>query len=93
MAFCQLCILPPVIMMVGIMTWQRLGCRVGVVAFIAVPAVKTFTWDYNSLFIGSVLVNAIAIFCMGAVSECGFRRHGSICTYIRVDGRTTRDVP
>eukprot|EP00752_Nemacystus_decipiens_P004106 g3756.t1 len=68
MAMCQLVLFPPLIKMVGIMTWQRLGCGVGVAAFAAVPAIKTFSWDYNSLFIGSVLVNAIATFCLGAVN-------------------------
>eukprot|EP00903_Cladosiphon_okamuranus_P010972 g10363.t1 len=68
MAFCQVFVFPPSIKMVGIMTWQRLGCGVGVFAFVAVPAVKTFSWDYNSLFIASVLVNAISTFCIEAVN-------------------------
>ena len=68
MAVCQLVLFPPFIKMVGIMTWQRLGCVVGIAAFVAVPAVKSLSWDYTSLFVVSVLVNAISTFCLGAVS-------------------------
>lgn len=68
MAACQLVLFPPTIKMVGIMTWQRLGCGVGVAAFVTVPAVKTISWDHNSLFIVSVLVNTISMCCLGAVS-------------------------
>lgn len=68
MATCQLVVFPPFIKMVGISAWQRLGCGVGVAAFVAVPAVKTLSWGYNSLFFGSVLVNATVALCLGAVS-------------------------
>ncbi|CAM9645936.1 unnamed protein product [Ectocarpus fasciculatus] len=60
MAFCELFLFPPLIKLVGITTWQRLGCRTGIAAFLAIPAVKVFSWDFNSLVGFSVAVNTLA---------------------------------
>lgn len=68
MAVLQLFILPPIMKVVGIGTWQRLGCVVGVLAFLAVPAVKALSWNYPSLFAASVTVNTFALCGAAAVS-------------------------
>ncbi|CAM9674916.1 unnamed protein product [Ectocarpus sp. 6 AP-2014] len=67
MACCQLLLFPPLIKMVGITTWQRLGCRIGIAAFLAIPAVDVFSWNFNSLVGVSVAANTLANCSCGAV--------------------------
>lgn len=69
MAMFQLFLFPPLIKMLGIMTWQRLGCGVGIAAFLAVPGVAVLSWNDGSLVALSVAVNTFANCSLGAVSS------------------------
>ena len=69
MAVCQLVLFPPFINMVGIANYQRLGCGVGVAAFLAIPGLPSISWDDDSLFSLSVIVNCLVMCSLGAVSE------------------------
>lgn len=69
LAVCQLVLLPPFIKMVGITNFQRLGCGVGVAAFLAVPGLTSIVWDYDSLFSLSVIANNLIMCSLGSVSE------------------------
>lgn len=68
MGLLQLVIFPPLIKILGIATWQRLGIIFGALAFLAVPAVRTLSWNSPSLFAASVVANTLVICSMGAVS-------------------------
>lgn len=69
MGVLQLVLFPPLIKVVGIAMWQRLGFFFGVLAFLAVPAVKTLSWNYASLFVASVVTNTLVMCSLGAVSD------------------------
>lgn len=69
MAVCQLVLFPPLIKMLGIMTWQRLGCGLGIAAMVAFPGVAVLSWDHRSLVFLSVAVNTLANCSFGAVSS------------------------
>ncbi|CAN0081848.1 unnamed protein product [Ectocarpus sp. 12 AP-2014] len=68
MACFQLLFLPPLIKVVGITNWQRVGFCVGALAFIAIPSVRSFSWNYASLFSASVVVNTFASCGLAAVT-------------------------
>lgn len=65
----QMLLLPPIIKMVGITNWQRVGFCVGALAFIAIPSVRSLSWNYRSLFSASVAANTFAACGLSAVSE------------------------
>ncbi|CAM9177422.1 unnamed protein product [Scytosiphon promiscuus] len=67
MAAFQLVLFPPLIKMLGIMTWQRLGCGVGIAAFLAVPGASILSWNHSSLVALSVAVNTLANCSLGAI--------------------------
>lgn len=68
MAVLQLILFPPLINVVGIATWQRMGSVIGIPAFIAISNVKILSWNYSSLFAVSVIANTLTNCCLGAVS-------------------------
>ncbi|CAM9674846.1 unnamed protein product, partial [Ectocarpus sp. 6 AP-2014] len=68
LAVCQLVLFPPFIKMVGITYFQRLGCGVGVAAFLAVPGLTSIGWDYDSLFSLSVVANNLIMCSLGSIS-------------------------
>lgn len=68
MSLIQLLVVPPVIKLVGIATWQRLGSVIGIPAFIAVPSVTMLSWNYSSLFAVSVTANTLVFCSLAAVS-------------------------
>ncbi|CAN0090137.1 unnamed protein product [Ectocarpus sp. 4 AP-2014] len=68
MACFQLLLLPPLIKVVGITNWQRVGFCVGALAFIAIPSVRSLSWNYSSLFSASVAVNTFASCGLAAVT-------------------------
>ncbi|CAM9856631.1 unnamed protein product, partial [Ectocarpus sp. 12 AP-2014] len=68
MACFQLLLLPPLIKVVGITNWQRVGFCVGALAFIAIPSVRSFSWNYPSLFSASVAANTFASCGLAAVT-------------------------
>eukprot|EP00904_Undaria_pinnatifida_P010340 jgi/Undpi1/6436/HiC_scaffold_20.g08917.m1 len=63
MMILDLGIIPHLTQRVGVVTWQRAGCIVGVPAFLAVPCVRMFTWDDSSLFVASVVTQLLAFSC------------------------------
>eukprot|EP00752_Nemacystus_decipiens_P006569 g5915.t1 len=64
----QLALAPPVIKIIGIAAWQRLGFLVGVPAIAAVPAVKLLSWNNPSLFAVSVIANTLSLCSLSAVN-------------------------
>lgn len=69
MAVSQLVLFPSFIKTVGIATWQRLGCIIGVPAIITIPSVKMLSWNHPSLFAVSVTANTLTNCSLGAVSR------------------------
>lgn len=69
MACFQLLLLPSLIKVVGITNWQRVGFVVGALAFIAIPCVRSLSWNYPSLFSASVAANTFASCGVAAVSD------------------------
>ncbi|CAN0329264.1 unnamed protein product, partial [Pylaiella littoralis] len=65
---CQLFLFPPLIKMVGVMTWQRLGCGVGVAVFLAIPSIRILSQNYRSLFVLSVAANSLVNWFCAAVN-------------------------
>ena len=66
----QLGIIPHATEQVGIVKWQRVGCIVGVPAFLAVPCARLFSWSDTSLFVELVVADVLATCCLSAVSVC-----------------------
>ncbi|CAM9990827.1 unnamed protein product, partial [Ectocarpus fasciculatus] len=60
MACFQLLLLPSLIKVVGITSWQRVGFCMAALAFIAIPSVRSFSWNYPSLVSASVVINTFA---------------------------------
>ncbi len=67
LAALQLAVFPRVIRRVGIVTWQRAGCLLGVPVFLAIPLARTLSWGEGSLFAVSVLGNVLASCGIGSV--------------------------
>ena len=68
----QLLLAPPVINVIGIASWQRLGFIVGVPAMAAVPAATLLSWNYPFLFVMSVVANTLSMCALGAVSDTNY---------------------
>eukprot|EP00903_Cladosiphon_okamuranus_P010936 g10328.t2 len=66
LAVLQLGVFPPVIKYVGIVSWQRAGCLLGVPVFLAIPNVKSFSWNESSLFAVNVVGNVLAFCSIGS---------------------------
>lgn len=62
LAVLQLGVFPSLIKCVGIVNWQRAGCLLGVPVFLAIPNVKSLSWNESSLFAVNVMGNLLA-FC------------------------------
>lgn len=67
LAICTLGIFPRLIKMMGIVTWQRIGCLLGVPIFLAVPNAKFLSWNESSLFVVSALTNFLAFYSITTV--------------------------
>lgn len=72
MAVFQLSMFPPIIRLIGLTAWQRIGFALSALAFLTVPAVKVVSWNYASLYAASVTANTFVNCGMSAVS--GSRR-------------------
>eukprot|EP00752_Nemacystus_decipiens_P004782 g4353.t1 len=57
LALCLLILFPPLIKLLGMTAWQRLGWLVSIPCFIAIPAAKTLSWNYPSLFTAATVAN------------------------------------
>ncbi|CAB1097633.1 unnamed protein product [Ectocarpus sp. CCAP 1310/34] len=68
LAVCQFVLFPSFIKMVGITSFQRLGCGVGVATFLAVPGLTSIGWDYDSLFSLSVVANNLILCSLGSIT-------------------------
>ena len=78
----QLGVIPHVTKHVGIVSWQRAGCIVGVPAFLAVPCARLLSWGDTSLFVVLAGTNILTMCCVSAVRVCtllegrrGYGRH------------------
>lgn len=69
MAVAQLVIFPPVIKILGVVKWMRIGCLLGISTFLAIPNVTFFSWNYSTLFAVSVAGVTVVNCCLAAVSE------------------------
>lgn len=67
LAICTLVIFPRLIKMMGVVTWQRIGCLLGVPIFLAVPNAKFFSWNESSLSVVSALSNFLAFYSITTV--------------------------
>ncbi|CAM9109513.1 unnamed protein product [Ectocarpus sp. 8 AP-2014] len=68
MVVAQLFIFPSVIKMIGAVAWMRTGCLLGISTFLATPNAKLFSWNYTTLFAGSVASVTVVNCCLAAVS-------------------------
>lgn len=68
MAVAQLFIFPSVIKYIGAVKWMRIGCLLGISAFLAVPNVTFFSWNSSTLFAMSVAGVTVVNCCLAAVS-------------------------
>eukprot|EP00752_Nemacystus_decipiens_P004783 g4354.t1 len=57
LALCLLILFPPLIKLLGMTAWQRLGWLVSIPCFIVIPAAKTLSWNYPSLFTAATVAN------------------------------------
>lgn len=71
MAVFQLGVFPVAIKIIGITTGQRVGFTLGALAFLAVPAGKSISWSFSSLYAVLVAATAVINCSMSAVSVEG----------------------
>lgn len=65
----QFVVSPPLVKIIGVARYQRIGGTVGVPAFIAVSCVKSLTWNNTSLHVVLVMCGALSYSCMHAVRQ------------------------
>lgn len=68
MAPLQLLVFPPLVKILGAVTWMRACCLLGVVTFLATPNASLFSRDYASLFALTVASTTIINCCLAGVS-------------------------
>ena len=86
MTVLQLGVFPPIIRLVGIVNWQRVGCLLSVPFLLAVPYAKMLSWDEGSLFAVTVLGKLLVTCSVGTVRSsgaCGLQ--GNACPSLAIE--------
>lgn len=65
-AMLQFFVFPGVVKVLGITIWQRIGCLVGIPAFLVASGAQSLSWNNISLFVVSVASTAL-IYCCNAM--------------------------
>lgn len=72
MAPLQLFVFPLVIKIVGAVRWMKMGCLVGVAAFLVTPNASSLSGGDTRLFMVSVASTTTVNCCLAAVRRCSF---------------------
>ncbi|CAM9962781.1 unnamed protein product, partial [Laminaria digitata] len=62
------CVFPRAIKVLGVTYYQRLGCLVGIPAFIAIPNARALSWNDNGVFLVSVSCTVLIYCCQAMVT-------------------------
>lgn len=81
-------VFPRAIKVLGLTTYQRLGCLAGIPAFLIVPNARSLSWNNTGVFMVSVACTVLIYCCQAMVRDLD---NGLISKFVRGVGRRSPD--